>query len=122
MRSFQVSPAWAPGSRTAPLHAHQAMDWKPLPLPINPSLGQMGPGAAKAAALGVMFIPTAAAAAVSFVGFRLGTKDQGLPSVLGYVVGALSGITAVMGLLAMLGIATVPLMPQTTEGTINQAV
>lgn len=117
MTSFPVSPAWAPASRTASLPAHKTHGWKPLPLPLNPALGQMSPGTAKAAALGVMLLPTLSAAAVSYVGFRLGTKDQGIPSILGYVVGAFAGITAVIGVLAMLGIATIPspIPPVTTE-------
>jgi hypothetical protein len=95
------------------------MPWKPVELPKNPNLelGQSG-GAAKAVALGALLLPTAAAAAVSFVGFRLGSKDEeGWVSVLGYVVGAIGAISAVMGLLAMMGVAVTPFnfAPKATE-------
>lgn len=116
--AFQTHPAWKTG-KPGPMPAFQRMPWKPVELPKNPSLelGQNG-GAAKAVTLGALFLPTAAAAAVSFVGFRLGSKDEeGWASVLGYVVGAIGAISALMGILAMLGVAVTPFdfTPKTTE-------
>jgi hypothetical protein len=116
--AFPVHPAWKPG-RPGAMPAHQRMPWKPVELPKNPALelGQSG-GAVKAVALGALLLPTAAAAAVSFVGFRLGSRDsEGWVSVLGYVVGAIGAISTVMGLLAMMGVAVAPLnfTPKTTE-------
>jgi hypothetical protein len=74
----------------------------------------------KAVALGALLLPTAAAAAVSYVGFRLGSKDDGWASILGYVVGALGAVTALMGVLAMTGVAVVPL--NRLQETITQEV
>ena len=115
--AFPVHPAWKPG-RAGAMPAHQRMPWKPVELPKNPNLGQAGSGTAKAVAIGALLLPTAAAAAVSLVGFRLGSKDdEGWASVLGYIVGALGAISAVMGLLAMMGVAVTPLnfTPKTSE-------
>lgn len=114
--AFPVHPAWKPG-QSGPLHAFQRMPWKPVELPKNPNLGQSG-GTIKAATLGALALPTAAAAAVAFLGFRVGSKDEeGWVSVLGYVIGALGSISALLGVLAMLGVAVTPfnLTPQTTE-------
>jgi len=100
------------------MQAHQRLPWKPIELPNNPNLGQSSPSAStvKAVAIGAMLLPTAAAAAVSYVGFRLGSKDDGLASILGYVVGAFGALTALMGLLAMTGVAVTPFSftPRTT--------
>lgn len=119
--AFPVHPAWKLGStgKPGPMPAFQRMPWKPVELPKNPNLelGQSG-GAVKAVALGALLLPTAAAAAVSFVGFRLGSQDEdGWASALGYIVGAIGAISAVMGLLAMMGVAVTPfnLTPKTTE-------
>lgn len=109
--AFPIHPAWKTGMH-GPMPAHQRMPWKPVPLPHNPALdanlGQVGPGTVKAVTLGALLLPTALAAATAYVGFRLGSKDEGVPSILGYVVGALGGISAIMGLLAMLGVAVTP--------------
>lgn len=118
--AFPVHPAWKLGSTKpgAPMMAHQRMPWKPVELPHNPTLGQADGGAVKAVALTALLLPTAAAAAVAFVGFRLGSRDdEGWASVLGYVVGALGGISALMGVLAMLGVAVTPfsIAPRGTE-------
>ena len=87
--------------------------WRPaqvLARPIPPSrLGQEA--AAKAIGIGVIALPTALAAATAYVGFRLGSKDQGFPMILGYIVGLAGGIAAFWGLLAMIGVATVPMAP-----------
>ena len=119
--AFPVHPAWKLGSTgtPGPMPAFQRMPWKPVELPKNPNLelGQSG-GAAKAVALGALLLPTAAAAAVSFVGFRLGSKDEeGWVSVLGYVVGAIGALSALMGVLAMMGVAVTPFTftPKTNE-------
>lgn len=114
--AYPIHPAWRSGS-PGPMPAHQRLPWKPIPLPHNPDLdhqhhhelGQISPGTAKGVALGALLLPTAAAAAVSYVGFRLGSKDEGFASILGYIVGALGGISAIMGVLAMLGVAVTPL-------------
>lgn len=117
--AFPVHPAWKSGT-PGPMPTFQRMPWKPVELPRNPNLelGQAGPGTAKAVTLGALFLPTAAAAAVSFIGFRVGNKDEeGWVSVLGYVVGALGGLAALMGVLAMMGVAVTPFnfMPKTYD-------
>jgi hypothetical protein len=112
--AFPVHPAWKAGM-AGPMPAHQRMPWKPVPLPHNPALdvdvqlGQVTPGAVKAVAFSALIPVTAIAAATAYVGFRLGAKDEGVPSILGYIVGALAGITAITGLLAMLGMAVTPI-------------
>jgi hypothetical protein len=122
--AFPIHPAWKTGMH-GPMPAHQRMPWKPTPLPRNPALdanlGQVGEGTVKAVTLGALLLPTAVAAATAYVGFRLGSKDEGFPSVLGYVVGALGGISAIMGLLAMLGVAVTPLnLTQPTSPTVQE--
>lgn len=124
--AFPVHPAWKLGStgRPGPMPAHQRLPWKPVELPANPNLGQSG-GTVKAVTLGALALPTIAAAAISFLGFRVGSKDEeGWVSILGYVIGALGGISAAMGVLAMLGVAVTPFnfAPQTSEvGTLPSA-
>ncbi|HXX63685.1 MAG TPA: hypothetical protein VEO56_07775 [Bacteroidota bacterium] len=119
--AFPGQTGWKPGAAlgaaSRPMQAHQRMPWKPVGLPQNPNLGQSG-GATKTVALGALLLPTAAAAAVSFVGFRLGSKDDdGFVSTLGYIVGVLGGLSAFLGILAMLGVAVTPfdLAPKTSE-------
>ena len=97
--------------------------WRPEPLPVGPvdidrqlsesvipgldhELGQASP---RALATGMVLVPTLIAGVMSYVGFRLGSKDQGFPAFLGNMVGALSGIAALVGLLAAVGVATIPL-------------
>lgn len=114
--AFPVHPAWKTGKPGA-MPTFQRMPWKPVELPHNPNLGQSG-GAVKAMTLGALALPTAVAAAVAFLGFRTGVKDEeGWVSVLGYVTGAMGSIFAVMGLLAMMGVAVTPFdfAPKTTE-------
>lgn len=118
--AFPVHPAWKLGStgRPGPMPAHQRLPWKPVELPHNPSLGQPSAGTVKAVALGALLLPTAAAAAVSLVGFRLGSRDEeGWISILGYVVGALGAVSTLMGILAMMGVAVTPFSfaPKTQE-------
>ena len=69
-------------------------------------LGQASP---RALATGMVLVPTLIAGVMSYVGFRLGMKDEGVPAFLGNMVGALSGIAALFGLLAAVGVATIPL-------------
>lgn len=109
--AYPIHPAWKTGMH-GPMPAHQRMPWKPVPLPHNPALelGQdVTPGGAKAVAMGALLLPTALAAATSYVGFRLGSQEDGFPMVLGYLVGVLGGISALMGVLALLGVAITPL-------------
>lgn len=117
--AFPVHPAWKAGTAGlgSKLPTFERLPWKPVELPHNPNLGQSS-GQVKALALGALLLPTAAAAAVSFLGFRVGSKDEeGWVSVLGYVVGALGGISALLGVLAMMGVAVTPFdfAPKTTE-------
>lgn len=76
--------------------------WKPALLPHSPGLGQNSVSPA-----GNLLIPTAIAASIAFVGFRLGSRDHGIPSTLGYIVGGLGALGALLGGLAMIGL-TVP--------------
>jgi hypothetical protein len=121
--AFPIHPAWKTGMH-GPMPAHQRMPWKPTPLPHNPALdanlGQVGEGTVKAVTLGALLLPTTLAAAVAYVGFRLGSKDEGVPSILGYVVGALGGISALMGILAMLGVAVTPFNMTQPSGPLVQ--
>lgn len=120
--AYPIHPAWKT-STPGPMLAHQRMPWKPTPLPHNPDLELGQAGAVKAATLGALLLPTAVAAAVAYVGFRLGSKDEGFESILGYIVGALGGISAVMGLLAMLGVAVTPFnFPPTVQPPVSQPV
>lgn len=76
--------------------------WAPIILPKSPKLGQ---------ALGVkgnIIIPTAVSAAIGFVGFRLGSQDHGIPSTLGYIVGGLGALGAILGVLSMIGVRVLP--------------
>lgn len=68
----------------------------------NVSLGQ-SPVVAAASA---MLIPTSIAAATAYVGFRLGSKDHGIPSILGYAVGVVGGLATIGFLLATVGIVS----------------
>lgn len=114
--AFPVHPAWKTGKPGA-VPTFQRMPWKPVELPQNPNLGQNG-STIKAVTLGALALPTTVAAAIAFLGFRVGTKDEeNWISILGYVVGALGSISALMGVLAMLGVAVTPFTfgPQTTE-------
>lgn len=113
-----VHAAWRPRLGNGPMQAHQRMPWKPAPLPYNPELelGQNG-AQIKAAVLGALLVPTALAGVVSYVGFKLGSSDEGLASVLGYIVGVLGGIGALVGVMGMLGLAAIPfeIKPKTSE-------
>lgn len=114
--AFPVHPAWKTGKPGA-MPAHQRLPWKPVELPQNPSLGD-GEGKIKAIALGALLLPTTAAAAVAFLGFRAGSRDEeSWVSVLGYVIGALASVSALLGVLAMLGVAVTPFdfSPKTSE-------
>lgn len=117
--AYPIHPAWKTGMH-GPMPAHQRMPWKPIPLPHNPDLELGQAGAVKAATMGALLLPTAVAAAAAYVGFRLGSKDEGFASILGYIVGALGGISAIMGLLAMLGVAVTPFnMMQPSAPTVQ---
>lgn len=105
--ALPVHPAWHT-SKPGAMPTFQRMPWRPVVLPHNPNLGQGGEGTAKAVVLSALLLPTAAAAAVSFVGFRLGSQDDSWAGVLGYVVGVLGGLSALLGILAMFGVAVTP--------------
>lgn len=104
MVALQAHSAW--GQRQAgklPVGpASSMLPWKPVALPVNPSLGQAG----SQTSLSSILIPTAFWAMISFVGFRLGRLDHGVPSVLGYVAGGLAGAVALRNILKALGIVT----------------
>ena len=113
---------WRPGWTPQSVGLHGG--WRPMPLPTGPvdidrtlaqsvipgfeqhELGQASP---RALATGMVLVPTLIAGVMSYVGFRLGMKDEGVPAFLGNMVGALSGIAALFGLLAAVGVATIPL-------------
>lgn len=86
--------------KVTPFPAHQRAKWKPAILPRSPNLGQNSPASS-------LLIPTAIAASIAFVGFRLGSRDHGIPSTLGYIVGGLGALAALLGGLSMIGL-TVP--------------
>lgn len=115
---------WSPGF--SPKHVSLQGSWKPAPLPKGPggvsgqiaqtlgiamspdiALGQAG---TKALAAGTIALLTLPALATAYVGFRLGTKDEGFPAILGYLVGSLASLGVLAGLLAMIGVA-VPMWP-----------
>lgn len=128
MNGIAISPVQPMGWRPtlSPMPVGLRGGWRPAPLPAGPgnneflgvnippeivnSLGQGG--SLKAAAAGVVLVPTALAALTSFVGFRLGTKDEGFPSFLGYALGALGAISALVGLLMVVGIVALPSLPE----------
>jgi hypothetical protein len=53
-------------------------------------------------------LPTAIAAATSYVGFRQGSIDTGIPQALGYMVGLAGAVFAVWGILGMAGLVKIP--------------
>ncbi len=133
MNGIAISPVQPMGWRPtlSPKSVGLRGGWRPAPLPVGPgnqnfmgvnipqeivnSLGQGG--SIKAAAAGVVLVPTALAALTSFVGFRLGSKDEGLPSFLGYALGALGAISALVGILTIVGIISLPNMPAAAPAT-----
>ncbi len=95
--------------------------WRPAPLPMGPGdkflgvnippeiMNSMGQGGnIKTAAASIVLVPTILAGLTSFVGFRLGSKDEGIPSFLGYAMGALGAISALVGILTIIGIVAIP--------------
>lgn len=92
--------AWTPAIALRPT-------WSPAQPVQTPQLGQAA--AAKAITIGALMIPTALSAGVAYVGIRLGTLDHGFPQILGYAVGSLAALNALLGVLAMIGIAVMPL-------------
>lgn len=65
----------------------------------------------KTIAAGFTLVPTVLFAATSYVGFRLGTKDEGFPAVLGYTIGGLSALGALASLLITIGVINAPMEP-----------
>ncbi len=110
--------AWRP-ALSGPVQANKVGPWRPARLPFNPNLRypNLGQVAGRALAIGTLLVPTAIAAATAYVGFRLGSKDEGIPSVLGYVVGSLGVLGTLAGLLASLGVAIFPSNLFTTPAT-----
>lgn len=91
--------------------------WQPAKLPV--SLGQ-NEAKVKTFIAGAMLIPLALSAATAYVGFRLGSKDEGFPSFLGYGVGVLGALGALTSLLVTLGVIATPFPTRQTvsEGPI----
>lgn len=94
---------WTPAHATRRLQA-----WTPGSAAVQLSSQVLGQAAEKGVAAVVMLVPTAFAAAVSYVGFRTGMRDKGFPQVVGYGVGFLGGLGVLGGLLAALGIIALP--------------
>lgn len=113
---------WSPGF--SPTHVGLQGGWSPAPLPKGPSrieetlgiamasdpvvapLGQTA--GERAMAAGTVAILTLPALATAYVGFRLGSKDEGFPKILGYVVGTLASLGVLAGLLGMVGAVALP--------------
>lgn len=84
--------------------------WKPskaLSRPVSDKLGAPEEYSKVMTAF-TLALPTAIAAATSYVGFRQGSSDSGIPKALGYMVGLAGGLAAAWGILGMLGLVTVP--------------
>lgn len=84
--------------------------WKPsraLARPVTEKLGQAEEHSKVMTAF-TLALPTAIAAATSYVGFRQGSSDSGVPKALGYMVGLAGGLAAAWGILGMLGLVSVP--------------
>lgn len=52
----------------------------------------------------IVIIPTAIAGVLSFVGFNIASKSEGVGKVLGYVLGIGAGLGAVAGLMMFAGV------------------
>ena len=124
---------WSPGFTPQSVNLHGG--WAPAPLPMGPeervpgkmaetlgiamavdpdaALGQAG---AKAVAATTVALITLPAVLTAYVGFRLGTKDKGLPSILGYVVGTVASLGVLAGLLALVGVVALPMPSGATSG------
>jgi hypothetical protein len=76
------------------------------PVAVNPNIAV--PGSVKAGATVALVSLMIPAVASSYVGFRLGSIDKGLPQVLGYVVGVLGGLGAFGLLLTTAGVLALP--------------
>jgi hypothetical protein len=63
--------------------------WEPARLAQAPTLPLPSGQEIKSIAASFFAVPTILAALTSYVGFRLGSKDEGVPAVLGYAVGTL---------------------------------
>jgi hypothetical protein len=74
----------------------------PVVAPLGQTAGQ------RAVAAGTVAMFTLPALATAYVGFRLGSKDEGFPQVLGYVVGTLASLGVLAGLLGMIGVVALP--------------
>lgn len=78
--------------------------WKPAPMKLGQTANQV-----KTAAASFMMVPAAIAGLTSYVGFRLGSQDHGIPSLLGYTVGVLGALGAIGSLLLSAGIMRIPI-------------
>jgi hypothetical protein len=116
-----VQLGWRAPSKGVVLPVGPVQRWEPAKLPV--SLGQTG-GEIKATILGIMTLPTLIAAATTYVGFRLGKKDHGIPSILGYAVGTVGALATLGSLLIMAGVlkAPIPDRPTSSSGPIVQPV
>lgn len=72
-------------------------------------MAQSTPGSAvKSGVVGLGLLSTGFAAVSAYVGFRLGMKDKGVPKYIGYGVGIVSGLTALMGIVATVAAISIP--------------
>jgi hypothetical protein len=100
--------------------------WEFPKLPDHPmgfDLGQTE-GEVKAVVTSAMLVPLAISAAVSYVGFRLGSKDEGFPAFMGYGVGILGALGGLSSLMVMLGVMKSSFTPRqmfTTPGSVVPA-
>lgn len=114
-KGLQVQLGWRAPTKGMILPMGPVQSWEPAQLPI-PGLGQTV-AAVKTEAVKLMLVPATIAGLVSYVGFRLGKTDHGIPSVLGYAVGTLGALVALGSILVMVGVVKTPILlqPTTTE-------
>ena len=87
-----------------------SLGWKPakaLARPVGDKIGQQDEHS-KILTVATLGLPMAVAAATSFVGFRLGSTDSGIPKALGYMVGLAGAGAAIWLIMGMMGLAEAP--------------
>lgn len=83
--------------------------WKPakaLSRPVSDKLGQ--DDHSKVMTVATLALPAVVSAATSYVGFRLGSTDSGVPKALGYMVGLAGAAGALWFILGMVGLVEAP--------------